>query len=156
MPMNRKTTEPKKRQTRFDKIEPDWTAILKVTNKEFIVKTGKAEDERRQELQVAINIYPGVGLSLTAFTAKELAYVRATFELAFDLAQASCEEADRLAQEAYEDGGDDFRRLYRQDPIFAVRKRVLAEHNTCLPSGLEGVADLDRGKRPEPDHVGGA
>lgn len=151
MPTNRQPRSQKKGyqpRGQFDKVYPDWTLMLKVNEKQFIVKTND-EFEGREELQVSIAIYPGIAFSLSQFTVDELDALAETFRVAFELARPGCIEADRLARESYESGGDDFRRLYRQPPHLAARKRVLEAHGACLQGGPAIVVDLD-GRRVNP------
>lgn len=152
MPTNRGAKPPKR--TAFDKVDREFAVMTKVNNREFVVKVDQIAG--REETQVALNIYPGSGFSLSQYTEAELDAIEETFRLAFALARPSCIEADRLAKESYETGGSDFRRLYRSRPVVAARQRLLAEHGEGVRGGLEGVVDLDARRRGrEADDVEG-
>lgn len=151
MPRNRGNPP---RRHEFDKVDREFAVMTKVNNREFVVKVDKLDG--RTETQVAINIYPGSGFSLSQYTEAELDAIEETFRIAFSLARASCIEADRLAREDYENGGENFRRLYRSRPVVAARQQLLAEHGESVSERLEGVVNLDgRQRRPDPLHMEG-
>ncbi len=89
--------------------------------------------------------------NLTTLTTEELDAVKKLFDMAFDLARPICEERDKEAQHAFENGDNSFARIYRQSPLFVDRSRPIGEHSPSLRNGPAGVPGLDS----EPGDDGG-
>lgn len=93
-------------------------------------------------------------LNLTSYTAAELDALRKIIEVAFDAAKPICEELDRRAKQAWEEGNDTHARIYRSVPEVVIRQRNESQHHPRLPSRPEGVVAVDA--EPSRTSVGGS
>lgn len=122
---------------------PKFDLIMFVGVNEDETKPSKSQDfdpdlpPVRFEMRVPGRRYPTI-VSLTYLTTEELDAFKQFMDHAFERARPICEELDRKAQEAYDNGDDGYARLYRPVPQFFDRERDESEHDQSVQSGSEG------------------
>lgn len=84
--------------------------------------------------------------NLSGMTTEELEATRQFFNHLFNLVDPVVRERDKVANDAYENEGDDsYTRLYRDVPQFVVRERPQREYSQGIHDGPEDDAPLLRG-----------
>lgn len=115
---------------------------------EFVIL--QHEEDETPEYGQDIQLYmvkpgrPPLAMILTRLTGPELDAVEKILQLVVEYARPIVKRRDKEAQDAWANGDDTFRRIYRRAPELVDRKRPVGEHSEGVQQRPEGVSEGDR------------
>lgn len=129
------------------KISENRAAWCKTVIGQFVLMLDPPENADQVGTDIRLHIpRPGmrdVTLNLTAMTVEELDAFEQFITLILQTARPVCEERDKVAQDALDQGDDSHGRVYRQAPQFIVRSGAILADHAGLRRGLEGVPEVE-------------